>query len=457
MADIALRPGSLEELERLLEPAQDRAASWRITQLLDHVGLYRFDDGVREALGRALVQRGISSQPPIERARRHQTVRLRLAGPSGEVAQVTSPDALQLHHCTSAGIQALGLDDPLPGSGVLWLDVDSMHVSRDDLQAAFDRLLDPAEREAIERTNLRTPVDDFRMPDFRPNVKLYGLGAAVRTLAAFGARDEESGGEDPTDPTVSKAGALVFDLVEMAVGGRWLVTCRFPGERYDGGSFRSQAHDERLQGRVCEGRTRTALLTGLGRRWERALARHDDLGPGDLGMLVLHELVDTYRPVQLSLGAWLEQWELQFNRDPASAERGTLVAIRSLVEEARDRLVFYTRPRQGDPVAAWFPAVTDADEARHVLDLHRYAVAELDTLDGRVRSAFDLLRAHEGDHLRDQVERATFLFLVPTVVAGIFGANTLVPGQQEWWGFALMLAIMVVLSSALYVYVRRRR
>ncbi len=50
----------------------------------------------------------------------------------------------------------------------------------------------------------------------------------------------------------------------------------------------------------------------------------------------------------------------------------------------------------------------------------------------------------------------TGLVLVPTLVAGVFGANTAVPGGQAWWGFEVMLLLMVVSAVVVYAAIRRR-
>lgn len=47
------------------------------------------------------------------------------------------------------------------------------------------------------------------------------------------------------------------------------------------------------------------------------------------------------------------------------------------------------------------------------------------------------------------------VILGPTLVAGLFGANTALPGGGSWWGFGIMLALMVVSAVALLLVLRR--
>lgn len=85
----------------------------------------------------------------------------------------------------------------------------------------------------------------------------------------------------------------------------------------------------------------------------------------------------------------------------------------------------------------------------------------------QARAAADLATsvAHSAELLQDQREadeafqkqlgKVTALLLVPTLIAGIFGANTQLPGGGRWWGFEIMLLLMFVSSLAVYLYIIR--
>jgi Mg2+ and Co2+ transporter CorA len=47
--------------------------------------------------------------------------------------------------------------------------------------------------------------------------------------------------------------------------------------------------------------------------------------------------------------------------------------------------------------------------------------------------------------------------LVPTFIAGTFGANTEVPGQGKWWGFVVMVILMVLGAAGTWALIRPRK
>jgi Mg2+ and Co2+ transporter CorA len=49
------------------------------------------------------------------------------------------------------------------------------------------------------------------------------------------------------------------------------------------------------------------------------------------------------------------------------------------------------------------------------------------------------------------------VLLVPTFIAGFFGANTQVPGQGKWWGFGLMVVLMVLGAAGAWALIRPRK
>jgi Mg2+ and Co2+ transporter CorA len=55
------------------------------------------------------------------------------------------------------------------------------------------------------------------------------------------------------------------------------------------------------------------------------------------------------------------------------------------------------------------------------------------------------------------VALVTSVLLVPTFIAGFFGSNTMIPGQQKWWGFGLMIVLMVLGAAGTWLLIRPRR
>lgn len=122
---------------------------------------------------------------------------------------------------------------------------------------------------------------------------------------------------------------------------------------------------------------------------------------------------------------------------------------------------------------SWFPALSDRDESvlkEENQSAEAKALAEhLESLDEKItllseglRADMDLLmlqasatQQEQTERLQGYLSRVTGLILVPTFVAGLFGANTRLPGGGSWMGFDLMVVLMVVSSIGVYWIMRR--
>jgi hypothetical protein len=74
----------------------------------------------------------------------------------------------------------------------------------------------------------------------------------------------------------------------------------------------------------------------------------------------------------------------------------------------------------------------------------------------------DLLMLHSqatqqesAERLQGYLGKVTGLVLVPTLVAGLFGANTQLPGLGSWMGFEIMLILMVLSAIAVYLAIHK--
>jgi Mg2+ and Co2+ transporter CorA len=99
------------------------------------------------------------------------------------------------------------------------------------------------------------------------------------------------------------------------------------------------------------------------------------------------------------------------------------------------------------------------------------SLADVAAIHATLRSALDLLGVHsaaqqlrlaqyqarQSERLQQTVALVTSVLLVPTFIAGLFGSNTMIPGQQKWWGFALMIGLMVLGALGTYQLIRPRR
>ena len=250
------------------------------------------------------------------------------------------------------------------------------------------------------------------------------------------------------------------DLTDVRdIYGGLFALFRSADDRYNSGLF----HFEKEKGRP-EGHDE--VVRGVERWWRQG----DTQTAGDLATLVLHELVLTYPQTARVLLSWLEQWDLDFHKRLDETERHTLIDVRSLVAEFEERLVALERPEE-DPDDAWFTGLSSDRWARRVKSLIERALSDIAEIHGALRASLDLLGVHsaaqqlrlaqfqaqQSEKLQGAVALVTSVLLVPTFIAGLFGSNTMIPGQQKWWGFALMIALMVVGAAIAWRVIRPRR
>jgi Mg2+ and Co2+ transporter CorA len=99
------------------------------------------------------------------------------------------------------------------------------------------------------------------------------------------------------------------------------------------------------------------------------------------------------------------------------------------------------------------------------------SLRDLAAIHGTLRASLDLLAVHataqqlklaqaqaQGqERLQTALALVTSVLLVPTFIAGFFGANTQVPGQGKWWGFVLMVGLMVLGAIGTWAAIRPRK
>ena len=235
-----------------------------------------------------------------------------------------------------------------------------------------------------------------------------------------------------------------------------MVTCWHRSKRYDGAE------------EIAEGPPlgRADVMHGVERWWlQGGLST-----AGDLATLVLHELVLTYPSAARVMLSWLEQWELDFHRRYDQTERHTLIDVRSLLAELEERLRAIERP-EADAEDSWFTGLTSDKWPLRVQKLVDRALSDVDSIHGTLRSSLDLLGVHSAaqqlrlaqdqaksaERLQGALALVTSVLLVPTFIAGFFGANTEVPGQGKWWGFVLMVVLMVLGALTTWRLIRPRK
>jgi hypothetical protein len=435
---------------------------WRkTTTLLDLFGSYRLTTEVRERIAAALAQAGLDSKPPITDVQRFETVRLALD--EDRDGQPDEPEGGR----TRTMSRLLPIDDVLevtewrPGrpperkdlfscavesDAVRWFHIDVIHSEPEAIYQALDPICPGLTLEMV--------VDLFTV-DPRPFVHSYTDEPQLRMVSAFAVHADESE-EGASDANASKAGALEFQLVEMLAGDGWMITCWHRSKRYHGA-------EEIAEG---EAAGREEVLEGVQHWWLQG----GQSTAGDLATLVLHELVLTYPSAARVMLSWLEQWELDFHRRYDQTERHTLIDVRSLLAELEERLRAIERP-EADAADSWFTGLSSEKWAERVQKLLDRALSDLQTIHGTLRASLDLLAVHataqqlrlahqqaaQQERLQGALALVTSVLLVPTLIAGAFGANTQIPGQGKWWGFGLMVVLMVLGATGTYRLIRPGR
>ena len=434
--------------------------TWRkTTTLLDLFGAYRLTTQVRDRIAKALDGAGLIAKPAISEVQRFETVRLALDEdrdgqadaqdrsrtmsrilPIDDVIEVSEwrparqPERKSLFQCTPTQ------------DAVRWFHIDVIHSEPDMIFEALEPV--------CPGLTLQMVVDLFTV-DPRPYVHSYNDEPHLRMVSAFAVTADESE-EGASDADASKAGALVVQLVEMLAGDGWMVTCWHRSKRYHGAE------------EIAEGPPlgRSGVLHGVERWWVQGGLST----AGDLATLVMHELVLTYPSTARVMLSWLEQWELDFHKRFDKTERHTLIDVRSLLAELEERLRAIERP-EADAADSWFTGLSSEKWPERVQKIVDRALSDLESIHSTLRSSLDLLAVHataqqlrlaqdqakQQEKLQGALALVTSVLLVPTFIAGTFGANTQIPGQGKWWGFLLMVILMIAGAVGTWMLIRPRK
>jgi Mg2+ and Co2+ transporter CorA len=446
-----------QDLAAEVREGAGRRRTWRkVTTLLDLFGQYRLTPSVRARMAEALRAAGLDAEPPIEELDRYQTVRLTVSE-NGHPSIEAVEEAITATRAPSGGIfgveawapssapRQISLSEASSVEHPVWVDIDADSADPQEIYATLAPLCGAS----------LTPemVDDLVDADPLPKVRRYSDDGKVRSVSSVEVTACEPEAEDAS---ASTAGALVFQLVEFLCFDRWLITCWHRRRVYRGAE---EVSEEEPHGHEV-------TLRRVTERWVDGQAQT----ASDLGILVLQELAESYAPARRELYAWLESWELDFYRREDSAERATLIELRGLQAEFRRRLNALNQPRD-KAERAWFYGVTDVSAAERVDILVDRSLKDLRELSEELRSAFDVVQSQstarqlalaqrqqdQTKGLQQKLELITAVLLVPTLVAGIFGANTYLPGKEKSLGLQVMLVLMVVGAVGAYLVVRAPR
>ncbi len=326
-------------------------------------------------------------------------------------------------------------------------------------------------------------VRDLLTPDVQPKTETYGdERTGVRTISIPALIAREVPDDDDDFDEIDEQ--LIVQMVEMVIGPGWLITCWHRSRTLVG---RGEVHDglpllqEPFMSYVSYRWTQdTKVRSGSG----------EPNGAGDLGAYLARSLVATYGASLRMFQRWVSSWEVEFYKtlgdqgghasQSRPGERKTLKAAAveisnflSLVGEFSRSVNAFKLAGEEMPNDTWFaehegarkgdPTKTvHTDESAALTSSVDAATAKLAQLSEEIRADMDLLmlqsqarQQESSERLQGYLGKVTGLVLVPTFVAGLFGANTALPEGGTWAGFVIMVVLMVVSAAISYVVIRK--
>ena len=327
-----------------------------------------------------------------------------------------------------------------PDDGVRWIDLDVLEpLAGRAPESTVRSLLETLGPHCGEQLDAAMIDDLLDVQDKREGER-YSEGR-VRSVSAFRVSTRRLTGEVEGE-RVGVGGELMLQPVEFLAGDGWVITAWHTRRTYRGAEpLREDDPPE----------DRDEVMEEARDRW-LAEGAHS---AGDLALLVLHELVLTYRAACFAIRGWLEEWELRLYLEN-DIDREGLQSLWGQMTRLREWIQPLNRPGlTRDARKAWFSGVTDHTFVARVDDegVDR-ALAELGTLADMLRASFQVLsyrlledQRDRREQLQRRIEIAAAAFLVPTLIVGFYGANTHVPGEGTWWGFWTMVLALIVLSA----------
>lgn len=324
---------------------------------------------------------------------------------------------------------------PSDSDGVMWVDV-RCTADVDTVVAALSGLDDAIDRELVEDLLERDPlarVDEH--PAGLRHVTMVGLKAPHGWQGIETCQRE-----------------MTFQMIEVFVGEGWLLTCWHESTRFDGWPGPDEPSEPVLRSIV-------ALTEAAWRQGELTTA-------GDVATSLAGGVTRRYKQPYRALDLWLQEWEINVHAMAVIGreQRDDLKQLLALVNETRRHLAAFNNARSLAADGRWFPGVSSPEADKEADDALDRTLAKLLLLFEGIRADLDMVcmetLAHQAEiaeqravserRFQEGIGRITALLLVPTLIAGIFGANTWLPGGGATSGFEVMVVLMVLASAAVY-------
>lgn len=442
--------------------ANGQRRTWRkMSTLVSMFGGKRLTGGLRARMAQSLHAAGLDTEPSLlePSLTRADSVRLltrnRTFATAPHVEEFDVADASQVPTDTSVvsytrwiageSPQQTGSIDPRR-NGAMFLQVNPNMEPADALLRAM--------RPHCEGLELET-VENLLIADGHPDLEAQGVHILRVSTIAVMTLDPPEEGEHPAKPE-SVAGDLHLAPVEYVIGPDWLVVCWH--NFVDVNSGETKTGIEKVRKEVLDNVEHTWLQEDCGE------------SSGDLATLITIELAARYSPALRQMESWLDQWEHSAGQasETTRLEVQSLVDLQLLLSEFARRLGWFREVKIA-AAETWFPQTTHTELQAHLSSQIDRCLARLEYLKGSVRSCMDLAnmhnlryqlgRADERQHADDLARRKAddfqrnlsylaAVFLAPSLVAAIYGANTALPGLHSWLGFSLMIALMLIAGVA---------
>ena len=151
------------------------------------------------------------------------------------------------------------------------------------------------------------------------------------------------------------------------------------------------------------------------------------------------------------------------NKVAAVLDSKALVELRTAIRHLSQRIRALKTPsaRERD---SWFSDLTDSTRAKDADEKPSRALDDLGRMSDQIRTTLDFLQFAVAQRQQDNAETlqrrfeiVTAIFLVPALVAAVFGANTRLPDRNGWVAFGLTLGLMALSALVTFLLFKAHR
>ena len=345
-----------------------------------------------------------------------------------------------------------GAADP-DAPGIAWIDVSysGSSVAPQQLSGVLKQIR-PRAKVSSEMLKNLLAADD------RPAVTTFGNERSrirgMSVVAVVSAQQAGSAGEVPPLD-------VIVQPIELLVGPDWLVTCwQAPYVRTTVAADRGTTEDRRQ-----------LLHEPFLARVEQEFLEPGAPGSataGDLGLAFVRGVVDTYDASLRLMHAWTSQWRRLHASGAGTSSSHPIAELSGMVSELAAAASALLNARHDTRDRTWLAGLSELrsfeggqpvkSQVEKLEEHLRRTQDNAEKLEERVSRDLQAAALRSNERTQNFIQVVTGVLLIPTLVVGFFGANTALPGQGSWTGFALMVLLMATsITAGLAAYVRTQR